>query len=257
MNIVSDDGFRFMTVAQTCRIARRMQRLRLTGDDLSGFDTFENLHLRLHIPTEPNMVLSESALGSHQSPRSYDGAQSWITRYYTIRHIDADAGWLDIDFVLHDDAGPACDFARRANIGDVCGISGPCGLSVKPASIYLLAGDETAFPAIARILENLPKDAQGLALIKTHDMDAAVELTVPEGMYLRWFCRRHGGADNFLQNAAQAISTLAAGSDDYFIWIAGEYSDWKAIRPHLRGIPKKHYINVVYWDALKREMVSG
>lgn len=71
------------------------------------------------------------------------------TRYYTIRRIDAAAGWLEIDFVLHEAPGLAGDFARLARPGDICGMSGPCGLGVKPAGHYLLAGDETALPAIA------------------------------------------------------------------------------------------------------------
>jgi NADPH-dependent ferric siderophore reductase len=81
---------------------------------------------------------------------------SFATRYYTIRRIDAAAGWVDIDFVLYEAPGPAGDFALSARIGDICGMSGPCGLGIKPAGRYLLAGDETALPAIAGIAERLP-----------------------------------------------------------------------------------------------------
>ncbi|WP_370577111.1 siderophore-interacting protein [Shinella sp. PSBB067] len=44
---------------------------------------------------------------------------------------------MDVDFVLHDAPRPAADFARRAKVGGICGISGPCGLGAKPAkTIY-------------------------------------------------------------------------------------------------------------------------
>lgn len=56
---------------------------------------------------------------------------------------------MDVDFVLHDAPRPAADFARRAKVGGVCGISGPCGLGAKPAQNYLRAGDEAALPNVA------------------------------------------------------------------------------------------------------------
>ena len=50
-----------------------------------------------------------------------------ITRTYTVRRFDATAGELDIHFVLHDDAGPASNWAARAEPGDFIGIVGPGG----------------------------------------------------------------------------------------------------------------------------------
>ncbi|MBM7328994.1 siderophore-interacting protein [Agrobacterium sp. S2] len=129
---------------------------------------------------------------------------------------------MDIDFVLHEDAGPACDFARCARPGDICGISGPCGKSVKPAKHYLLAGDETALPAIARIAKSLPDDANGLILIDTHDTFGTLEFNIPSGMARRWISRRlEEEPEEYIQSVSRAIAQIAAESDDHFIWIAG------------------------------------
>lgn len=245
MNVLADDGFRYMTVVATQQIAPRMQRLRLAGEDLARFDTFANLHIRLYVPENPDGSLQQPALDAAGRPRP----EGCIARYYTIRAIDAEAGWIDIDFVLHDDAGPACAFANRARLGDVCGISGPCGLSIKPARRYLLAGDETALPAIARIAETLPNDSKGAILIDAGLPDDRLNFSVPPSMSLDWLFRCETPHGAFVRRVSEAIAQTATGTDDCFIWVAGEYAKYLAIRPILAGIPKKRHINVAYWRA--------
>jgi NADPH-dependent ferric siderophore reductase len=250
MTATADDGFRLMTVAASHRIAPRMQRLRLTGDNLARFDTFANLHVRLYVAESSCTALPCPVLGPDGRPRLSGRTDGCAMRYYTIRDIDAEAGWLDIDFVLHEDAGPACDFARRARPGDICGISGPCGLSVKPARNYLLAGDETALPAIARIARSLPDDAEGLILIDTHAPDGWMGFPIPTGMTLRWISRCCGHeAEAYVPSVSRAIAEIAGANDDHFIWIAGEFSDCAALRPCLGRIHKSRHINVPYWRA--------
>ncbi|MBK0022906.1 siderophore-interacting protein [Ochrobactrum sp. S46] len=239
-----------MTVAASHRIASRMQRLRLTGENLSRFNTFANLHIRLYVPRDSSETLPRPVLSSYGRPVLSNQLDCYVMRYYTIRDIDAEAGWIDIDFVLHEDTGPACDFARCAQPGDICGISGPCGKSVKPAKHYLLAGDETALPAIARITKSLPDDAKGLILIDTHDAVGMPEFTNPSGMAQRWISRRPGQkSESYIKSVCRAIGETATATNDHFIWIAGEYSDCAALRPHLGKIHKSRHINVSYWRA--------
>lgn len=246
-----DDGFRMMRVVAVERIAPRMQRLRLAGDDLAHFDTLKNLHVRLHVHDRAEGVAGETGMSADSSSRRKGGLSNIVTRYYTIRRIDADAGWLDIDFVLHEDAGPACDFALHAKPGDVCGISGPCGLGVKKASQYLLAGDETALPAIARIAETLSCDVQGSIVIETHGLEDRLPFIAPAGMSIEWIDRQprdHGLGQGFIELVTGKIDIVAAGHDP-FIWLAGEFSAYQAFRPHLASIPKSRSINVPYWRS--------
>lgn len=246
MNVNADDGFRFMTVLASHRIGPHAQRLRLSGNDLARFDTFANLHLRLYVPDEPGQALTRPVLGLDGRPRLSGCAM----RYFTIRDIDAAAGWLDIDFVLHEAAGPACNFACRAKPGEFCGISGPCGLSVKPARRYLLAGDETALPAIARIVKSLPVETEGLILVDTHARDARVDFDRPPAMALRWLNGSLPGEEHgFVPAVSRAIAATVAATDDHFIWIAGEFSNCMALRPCLGKIQKARQLNVPYWRA--------
>ena len=54
---------------------------------------------------------------------------------------------------------------------------------------YLLAGDITALPAIARWLEMMPAAAAGWVFVEITDPSQEIELTVPEGVEVRWLHR--------------------------------------------------------------------
>lgn len=244
----ADDGFRWMRVTASTRIAPRMQRLRLQGEALHRFDTNANLHVRLHVPADPTTRFPETPTG----PRGALLGAGVATRYYTIRRIDAAAGWVDIDFVLHEAPGPAGDFARDAHIGDICGMSGPCGLGVKPARSYLLAGDDTALPAIARIAENLPADATGTIFVEVETPEDRLPFSMPPGMACQWLFRRASGVAGvagFCTHVERAIAIIAAGPPNQFVWIATEFSAYERLREPLKVVAKARSICVPYWRA--------
>lgn len=98
-------------------------------------------------------------------------------RTYTVRSIDAAAQRLQVDFVDHVDSDPALDgpgaaWLHNAKVGDEVIVVGPdarsaqshIGMDWKPgcATDVLLVGDETAAPAVAGILAQLPADHQAL-----------------------------------------------------------------------------------------------
>src|SRR4051794_41955620 len=70
-----------------------------------------------------------------------------------------------MDFVLHGD-GPAAAWAAAAEPGALLGVAGSGALGHRPAERLLLAGDETALPAISRILAETPATVAGVALVE-------------------------------------------------------------------------------------------
>lgn len=257
MTGLTESGFRMMTVIGVERLTPRLRRLRLGGQNLGHFDVLTNLHVRLHVPARMDMGgghnLSPPVLDVTGRPVIDQSSPDYVTRYYTIRRIDANAGWMDVDFVLHDTPGPAADFARQAKPGDTCGISGPCGLGAKPARRYLLAGDETALPAISRIVEHLPQETRGLVLIETQHDNGRTNMTAPPGIDIDWFERHRRSKRDFVKRTIEAVEAFRKEGGDYFLWIAVEHSDWQAIRPYLQPIPKARYIHVAYWTASPME----
>jgi NADPH-dependent ferric siderophore reductase len=163
-----------------------------------------------------------------------------------------EAGTLDIDFVLHADAGPGSDFAKRAEPGAVLGMVGPLGRTVRPASWHLLAGCETALPAIARILEGMAPDARGEAFIEVDGPGEELPLEAPSGIAVRWL-HRNGASAGSKERLLPALTTAALPEGmETFVWIGCEFQIAKALRRHFekeRGLPKEHQLIVGYWSA--------
>ncbi|GHD24616.1 siderophore-interacting protein [Tianweitania populi] len=235
--------FRELRVTLVTDITPHMRRVTLAGDNLFRFATSENLHVRLYFPqagTEPEWPVR----GPDGLPLTGAFAGRFDIRKYTIRRIDPASGELDIDFVLHDDAGPGSGWAARAVPDDRLGMAGPGGRSAKAADWVLLAGDETALPAIARILEELPATTRGYALIEVTDEHDHLPLRRPDGVVLQWLHRRSGET---LKAATHAVAIPTKGSR--FCWAGAEFEAIQAIRQHWRdhGLSKHEELAVSYW----------
>lgn len=241
MTIFADESFRILTVVDSHRIAPFMQRLRFTGTRLHRFNTLKNLHVRLYFSKRTRSFdhILSAAKNDEEPTDVFD------VRYYTIRAIDTDNGFIDIDFVLHEDAGPGCSFARNARPGAVCGMSGPCGLGMKLEKNCLLAGDETALPAIARICENLPSYAAGYVFLRAQHKE--YDIPAPSNMQICWLPHALVSPSIFVEHVCDAARTIAGSNEKYFLWLANSFSYWRYFRDGLAPLPKKNYLNVCYW----------
>lgn len=245
--------FRVLSVTGVEQLTPHMRRIRFRGEDLARYDSLEALHVRLFIPpaglTEPVWPMI-GADGLLQAPPP---EQRPAVRKYTIREIDAAAGTLAIDFVLHDDAGPGSAFAARVEVGDRIGMAGPGGRGLKQAQRYLFLADETGLPALARMLEHLPAGASGLALVEIADAAERQSLAVPEGVSLRWL-HRDGAAPGSTNLLTDALATLdwPAGEGSLYLWAACEHNAFREIRAaarqYLRPETDAHLV-VSYWRA--------
>jgi NADPH-dependent ferric siderophore reductase len=179
------------------------------------------------------------------------GAHGVSLRSYTARRQDPRRGELDVDFVLHGD-GPAATWAAAAAPGAVLAVASSAPLGDAPAARLLLAGDETALPAIARILAAADPAARGLALLEVADAGEAQELEHPAGVELRWL-HRDGtppGESTLLADAVAALDPPAAGADDVFAWVAAESAAVRAVRADLRGrwgLGRARHHAIGYW----------
>lgn len=122
-------------------------------------------------------------------------------RTYSIRAVRPGPR-LVVDFVLHltpGSSGPASRWAAAAEVGDTVGIIAPRrghyfgGIEFHPgrARRLLLAGDETAVPAISAILEQLDRDAVGAAYLEIPSGADRLPINAPPGIGVRWL-PRHG-----------------------------------------------------------------
>jgi len=178
-----------------------------------------------------------------------DGAHGVSLRSYTARRQDPAAAQVEIDFVLHGD-GPAAAWAAAAAPGALLGVAGAGALGERTAGRLLLAGDETAIPAISRILAAAPATTRGVALLEVAGAAEEQPLTVPEGVVVRWLHRADTppGESTLLADAVAALER--PDGDDVFAWVAAESGAVRAIRADLRGrwgLGRAQHHAIGYW----------
>jgi NADPH-dependent ferric siderophore reductase len=177
------------------------------------------------------------------------GAHGVSLRSYTARRQDPGTGQVEIDFVLHGD-GPAAAWAAAAAPGAPVGVAGGGPLGDRPAGHLFLAGDETALPAISRILATTPVTARGVALLEVADPAEEQPLPGPAGVEVRWLHRRGTapGESTLLVDAVAALDRPEG--DDVFAWVAAESAAVRAIRADLRGrwgLGRAQHHAIGYW----------
>lgn len=239
-----------LRVLERRQITPHMLRITFTGKNLERFSADDNLHVRLVIPPETEnsaawATVDEDGLLHRANVRPH-------YRKYTIRNIDAAAGRIDIDFAMHVGAGPATAWASRAQPNDLVGIIGPGGRSANAADWYLIVGDDSALPAIARIAQSLPTTASGKIIIEVDDERDEQPIARPTGISLRWLHRlgKPPGSSALLLKAVVEIGWPPAVSS-VFAWVAGEAETAAKVRRHLKKtwlLDKEQQLVVAYWS---------
>jgi NADPH-dependent ferric siderophore reductase len=187
------------------------------------------------------------------------GAHGVSLRSYTARRQDAARGEVEIDFVLHGD-GPAAAWAAAAAPGALLGVAGGGALGDRPARHLLLAGDETALPAMHRILAAAPATTLGVALVEVAGPQEEQPLPAPPGITVRWLHRGAAapGENTLLADAVAALDRPEG--DDVFAWVAAESGVVRTIRADLRGrwgLTRAQHHAIGYWRRGRAMSPSG
>lgn len=171
-------------------------------------------------------------------------------RNYTVRSLSHETNEIDIDFVVHGDEGVATRWATRTVPGDKCALIDQ-GRGYHPgdgADEYLLASDETGLPAVLGILDDLPRDARGVAYIEIPDAADAQPHDAPVAVDVRWLVRAPGARPGSLA-LSTAMDWMPAGGT-VSAYVVGEQSLPTQLRRHLvteRNVPKKSIVFSGYW----------
>jgi NADPH-dependent ferric siderophore reductase len=226
---------RVAEVVRTSRVTPQMIRVVLGGEGLAGFPAgaFTDHYVKLlfpppgapyGVPYDPEQVRAE--LPREQWP---------ATRTYTVRAWDAGARELTLDFVHHGDEGLAGPWAAAALPGDRIQLMGPGGAyTPNPAADWhLLAGDESALPAIGAALERLPAGVRALVFAEVAGpAEEQAELRAGDGVELTWVHR--DGEPGAALVAAVRAAELPAGTGHVFVH--GEAAAVRELRRHLRAV---------------------
>ncbi|MCG7297645.1 siderophore-interacting protein [Brevibacterium sp. ACRRH] len=212
-------------------------------------------------------------------------------RTYTVKAVRPMLKELDVDFVVHGTEGPASAFAVKAPIGTHIAVVGPVegapgssseGVAWAPgsASHILIAGDETAVPAISNIIESLSPEMRGAVFVEVPSPGDIQNFTAPHGVSVKWLPRvAHAGAtrgdvlhrevqewcdhnglpscdvqtdvDNSYDNSVLLWDEAKQGNtDELYTWVAADADTVAQLRHEMRkkrGLPRESSSFMGYW----------
>lgn len=246
-------------VVETLDLTPSMQRIIVTGEELRAEETTDagprHAFTTLGFDDHVKLVFA----GDH--PRSWIGTQQeyafdWnrealaSSRDYTVRSYDETTNRLVLDVVRHAH-GVAADWFAACKPGDVLHMAGPKTSMPLSEGIeeWLLIGDETALPAIARFFDEIDETATVRALIEVPTEADRQPLRELPGAQVTWLVR-DGVPAGESDALFKALEQLEPPTGRLYAWCAGEAITLTPIRRHLRNVwnvPKEDMEVVGYW----------
>ncbi|MGW4724626.1 siderophore-interacting protein [Streptomyces sp. NPDC004291] len=242
-------------VVHTERITPHMVRLVLGGAGLDGFEAGEYTDHYVKLLFAPGGVTYPEPFDMERIREEFPREQWPTTRTYTVRAWDPERRELTIDFVVHGDEGLAGPWAARAEAGDTVRFLGPGGgyAPDESADWHLLAGDESALPAIAAALERLPAGARAHAFVEIADAAEEQKLETAAGIDVTWL---HRGDRPVGEALVEAVRALDFPAGDVHAFVHGEAGFVKDLRRHLRldrEVPRERLSISGYWRLGKSD----
>jgi NADPH-dependent ferric siderophore reductase len=178
----------------------------------------------------------------------YDDGTRPPIRTVTPLRFSPDDAELDVEVVLHG-SGPLSAWAANAGPGEPAAVSGPGrGYEVDADTrSFVLAGDESALPALGLLVEAMRPEADVRVIVEVADASARIAFPDRPGLTVRW----HEPADGAAPGDALADAVIATPLDgDGRIWAAGEAAAMQRIRRHIFetvGMPRSRAVVRGYW----------
>lgn len=213
--------------------APELTSFRLTGPD-------ECFGLLVPPADRPLVMPSEDRINVRTAIRALPEDERPDLRWYTIRAHRHEQAQIDVDFVLHGDAGPGTRWAVRVTAGQRVGFRAG-GSSYQGSGTVLLAADETALPALGAILE---QDTPAHVFAEVPDESYRVPLAAD----VTWVYR---GANAPGSAVLPVISAAELSTVDY-AWVCGESGLVTGVRRHLvreRGLDRRSVMFTGYWKT--------
>jgi NADPH-dependent ferric siderophore reductase len=189
-------------VSRLQRLSPSFLRVTFTGADMTDFaDNGRDQRIKVMLPL-PGRGIDDcpSDPDWYGAWRALPAERQMPIRTYTVRALRPELGEVDVDFVLHGATGPASAWAETAVVGEEVVLIGPNARFPGPtggfewhppvdASCLLIAGDETAVPAICAIVETLPAGQRARVLLEVPTPADALPMAAPAGVQITWLPR--------------------------------------------------------------------
>ena len=250
-------------VARTRRVSPSVQRVTFRGAGPRGLADFasggRDQRFKLFFP-RPGQDFADVPVEAgdewYARWRAMDPLNRALMRTYTVREQRRELDELDVDFAVHAGPGPAAEWALRCLAGNRITALGPsdadnAGIDFRPppeTDWILLAGDESALPALSGILEWLSPATAVRAWIEVGHCDDVQALDTFADAEITWIVRGAG------RSLTQAIREARLPSGTPYAWIGGEATEVRELRRHLvgtdpgaRGFDRRRVTFTGYW----------
>ncbi|MDQ0642012.1 siderophore-interacting protein [Microbacterium murale] len=255
------------------RLSPRFLRLTLAGESLRHFAPWGlDQRIKIVLPLSGGGI-AEFGLLDEPTPHPSEWYSRWralaeaernVLRTYTPSAIRSEQGEIDVDFFLHEPAGPASAWAASARPGDQLVVTGPdarmgrtgYGIHWNPgeARRFLLVADETAYPAVRNILRSLAPEAHADVLLEVTDhADDVLSQDAPRNANVRVSIRGkqpETGVETAVRDWGETRGTMARDDGEFYAWLAGEAGSITRVRRYLTrdlGISKERVAFLGYW----------
>jgi len=241
--------YRRVEVRAVVHLSPRLVRVTLAGSELAGFTVDEPAaSVRLLLPPSGAHELVMPAWNGNEFLLP-DGRRPAI-RTFTPCRVDTGTCEIDLDVVVHD-GGIASAWAKTAQVGDQAAVSGPgrgYGVDAE-AGCFVLAGDETAIPAISQLLETIPAETAVQVHVEVAHPDARLPLPGHPRATVTWHDLPAGAPSGDALFTAVGDVDLVPGVR---VWAAGEAAAMQRLRRHLfedRALSRTEAHVRGYWKA--------
>lgn len=240
---------RLIQVKRITDITPGMRCITFTSDDLVNYPNHTaGAHLKIFLPVKGQVKPTLPAF-SEKGPSWPENEPKAIVRTYTVRAIRPELKEIDIEFAVHEEAGPAINFALNANIGDYIGITNPGGPDplLAPASHYYMAADPSALPALMALIETMKPDVQGKVIIRIEHETDKQNINAPENLEIIWLV---GTVEEQTDHLINQFISWELPTEDVAFWIAGEDKIIRALRRYIRrdkGYERSQIYAIPYW----------
>ena len=237
-------NLQFTEVVETRRLCSEFQRVTLRLERPEAFAAEDAIHFRILLPEPENTDPDYPTLAPNGSTKWPKGAKALHRPVYTAR--SARDGLVEMDVFIHE-GGRACAWAGSVEAGTRLAIIGPGGGGVVDRGPVVLAGDETAYPAIARSIDSLPQGTTGKVVLLAHEGQRDYPFPDGHNLSVEWTDKT---------GFAPATRAALAATPDAHVWIAAERGQTGRITTsaELKAIPKTQRYVAGYWTSLKFEL---
>jgi len=217
----------------------------LSGRELEGFDIgLAASSVRLLLPCGDEYL--EVPTWNGNEFLLADGQRPTIRTVTPVR-FDANRLEVDVEVVLHGQ-GPLSQWATSAKPGARVAVSGPGrGYDIdQDALSFLIAGDESAIPAIRTIIPALPEAADVQVIIEVRAGEGIVELPTRPDLDIAW---HEQGADAPRDQLLRSIRETNSDPTTQY-WVAGEAAAVQRIRKYLfndKNVERSAAVVRGYW----------